>query len=298
MLIARGQKCVGAASVRYAFAFARGVWCKLIEGKGVEYDSRYIPPTLHPPKPNACLCLMAQGVWRTFGAPDELFASPYAQALSSEQFEGAYGRHTYTFRISGDHLWIEIYVLASALVGAPRLPWTLELDDGAWAVARRAATLSQSDDAAVEANIRELLTRLADLRVLDMDVVSGALTSTPKTLQRLWRAIQPLIERLAVSFTLEDLRSLAGLSTAQIERELQNLLGTLGLARPGIRSLTHHMRLKAAVLFLSAEGASIAEVAEVAGYRSVDAMARAFRDAGLAPPSVVRKELREGKGSA
>src|SRR5262249_17595141 len=92
----------------------------------------------------------------------------------------------------------------------------------------------------------------------------------------------------------EDLRSLAGLSTAQIESELQNLLGTLGLARPGGRSLMHHNRLKAAGLFLSAGGASIAEVAGISGDGRREPGGGAFRRAGLAPPSMVRKELREG----
>ena len=55
---------------------------------------------------------------------------------------------------------------------------------------------------------------------------------------------------------------------------------------------TLHLRLKVAVLFLSAEGISVAEVAEASSYGSVDAMARAFRDAGLPPPSKVQAQLR------
>jgi transcriptional regulator GlxA family with amidase domain len=47
------------------------------------------------------------------------------------------------------------------------------------------------------------------------------------------------------------------------------------------------------VLFLSAEGASITDVARTVGYGSVEAMSQAFRLAGLPAPSVVQQALRD-----
>lgn len=52
-------------------------------------------------------------------------------------------------------------------------------------------------------------------------------------------------------------------------------------------------RLKMTVIGLSADDLSIGDVAEAVGYVSVDAMARAFRDAGQPAPREVRKVLLE-----
>jgi transcriptional regulator GlxA family with amidase domain len=49
------------------------------------------------------------------------------------------------------------------------------------------------------------------------------------------------------------------------------------------------------VVLLSADDASVTDVATAVGYGSVDAMSRAFRDAGLPPPSVVQEQLRAAR---
>jgi transcriptional regulator GlxA family with amidase domain len=82
-----------------------------------------------------------------------------------------------------------------------------------------------------------------------------------------------------------------GLSVSQAEREVQRLVSLFGMVGPGLRNVTHHLRLKVAVLFLSADGVSVGDVAQAVGYGSVDAMARAFRLAGLAAPSVIQESL-------
>jgi transcriptional regulator GlxA family with amidase domain len=56
--------------------------------------------------------------------------------------------------------------------------------------------------------------------------------------------------------------------------------------------VSRRLRLKMAVIMLSAKDATVAEVARVVGYGSADAMARAFRDAELPAPSEVREALR------
>jgi transcriptional regulator GlxA family with amidase domain len=83
----------------------------------------------------------------------------------------------------------------------------------------------------------------------------------------------------------------AGLSESQVERTVRKWAGKLGPIGPGLRSITRDYRLRAAVTFLSAEDVPIANVAEASGYGSADAMARAFRDAGLPPPSLVRRDV-------
>jgi AraC-like DNA-binding protein len=52
------------------------------------------------------------------------------------------------------------------------------------------------------------------------------------------------------------------------------------------------LRLRAAVLLLSAPEATPSDVARTVGYGSLDAMGRAFRDAHLPAPSVVQQAVR------
>jgi transcriptional regulator GlxA family with amidase domain len=108
---------------------------------------------------------------------------------------------------------------------------------------------------------------------------------------RLWRLVKPTIEHLALAVTASELGAGADLSAGQVERAVRRWVAAFALAGPGLRNVTHNMRLKTAVLFLSAEDATVASVAEATGYGSAEAMARAFRDVGMASPSVVRQEL-------
>ena len=48
----------------------------------------------------------------------------------------------------------------------------------------------------------------------------------------------------------------------------------------------------AAIVLLSAPEGTATEVARIVGYKSLDAMGRAFRDAKLPPPSVIQDAIR------
>jgi len=79
----------------------------------------------------------------------------------------------------------------------------------------------------------------------------------------------------------------------QLDRYLQDFFETFTMVGGGWRAATVHLRIKLAVMFLSAEGVSVAEVARAVGYGSSDAMARAFRDAGLSAPTTLREALQK-----
>jgi AraC-like DNA-binding protein len=172
------------------------------------------------------------------------------------------------------------------------LPARVTLDEGAWSAATR-AVFSRDDNAAVSASLGALLSRLAALGIVREEAVSNALRGPARPIERLWSAIAPRLERLALSTKLDDLGRAAGLSSSQVNRETQRLLAVFGLVGPGLRSLLHRARLKAAIVFLSGEGVSVNEVAEIAGYGSTDAMARAFHNAGLPSPSAVQRQMLE-----
>ena len=70
--------------------------------------------------------------------------------------------------------------------------------------------------------------------------------------------------------------------------ELKSVVASLS----GFRDAMRVIRLRAAVLLLSAPDGTPSDVARIVGYGSLDAMGRAFRDAHLPAPSVVQEAVR------
>jgi transcriptional regulator GlxA family with amidase domain len=81
------------------------------------------------------------------------------------------------------------------------------------------------------------------------------------------------------------------MSMRQVGRDAKELSTAFGIGG-GYRDALLVLRLRTAVLMLSAEGAGVADVAKLVGYGSPIAMARAFRDANLPAPSVIQADLR------
>jgi AraC-like DNA-binding protein len=104
--------------------------------------------------------------------------------------------------------------------------------------------------------------------------------------------MRPLYQDLATSASLKQIAALAGLSLRQLGRDLGDLTRTFGLFGAGFRDAMRIIRLRAAVLLLSAPDGTPSDVARVVGYGSLDAMGRAFRDAQLPAPSLVHSAVR------
>jgi AraC-like DNA-binding protein len=308
MLVARGYKAIGGASLRWALVFARGLWFKIVETRGLALDTRFVPAAPEPARPNVCLYLLVSGTLQTFGArraagtvgilhPFEIAGGEAlpprtALAMRFDHLEGADGTRCFAFRANGDPcVAIEAHFAAEDARSVPQMPERVSVDAEAWGIAARAGELSANDDTLMIDSLRHLLPRLVDGGFLTPGAASRALVPPPKALLRLWRAVRPMVEHFAVAATMSDLQNASGLSASQAERELRRWIRSFWLVGPGLRGLTRHVRLKAAILFLSANGASVTDVAEATGYGSLDAMGRAFRDAGLAPPSVVQREV-------
>jgi AraC-like DNA-binding protein len=273
--------------------FAGAGFFQIVETDGIICDTRVFPPTDAPPKPIVCLELLVRGRFQAFGALTGTFSDRTALAMRHEHYQGADRRRSFAFRADGRPLVIVEWHAPSEVVGTlPPLPATLPLGSDAWDLATRVGVLSESDDATLETSVRGLVNQLAAQGVVTADGAAKTLRGPPSPLVRLWRALKPTIEHLALSVTAADLGSGADLSASQVERAFRRWATAFALVGPGLRSVTHNLRMNTAVLFLSAEDASVADVAQATGYGSADAMARAFRDAGLASPSVVQKQLR------
>src|SRR5262249_21777945 len=147
-----------------------------------------------------------------------------------------------------------------------RAPCVLELDSVAWDAAERAADLRESDDDTLVQNLRVLIRRLASLGHLRDEAAQRAMINPQERIMRLWRGLQPRIERFALAVTAGDIADDANLSISQVERAFHRWVTSFALVGPGLRNMTRHLRLKLAVVFLSAERVTVAEVAEAIGY--------------------------------
>ena len=143
-----------------------------------------------------------------------------------------------------------------------------------------------------EPALHQLIVRLGEAGVLSKDLTSSVVANEPDRFQRLWTVMRPLYEDLATSASLKQIAIVAKLSLRQLGRDLGDLTRTFGLFGAGFRDAMRVLRLRAAVLLLSAPGGTPSDVAKAVGYGSLDAMGRAFRDAALPPPSVVQDAVR------
>ena len=103
----------------------------------------------------------------------------------------------------------------------------------------------------------------------------------PERYRRLWDALRPLYETYGGTVSLKQLAASLDMSMRQVGRDAKELAATFGFGS-GYRDALLVLRLRVAVLLLSAPDSTVAEVATAVGYGSPIAMARAFRDAKLA----------------
>ncbi|HET7500466.1 MAG TPA: helix-turn-helix domain-containing protein [Kofleriaceae bacterium] len=143
-----------------------------------------------------------------------------------------------------------------------------------------------------EAAVHHLILTLGETGVLSRDLTASVVAEEPERFQRVWAVLRPLYENLATSASLKQISILAGLSLRQSGRDLTDLTRTFGLFGLGFRDVMRVLRLRAAVLLLSAPDATPSEVARTVGYGSLDAMGRAFRDEHLPAPSIIQAAVR------
>ena len=294
MLIARADKRLHDASLRLDLAFAPGLWTNVVVRRGLLLDTRFVPAYRGAARPGHCVYLLARGrVEFEDDTSSSVRVGPSAWTLSAEELEGAEGRRVLNYRNEGDpFVACEVHVRSEELlVHAPPGAPELNLGDDVWrSVERLAAMPTAAADDDVQTELLTLVDGLRRCGVLHPRAVERARSRVP--LERLWRGVRPLAERLDVAATLDQLGELANTSRRQLDRYVHAFFEQVPLVGSGFRSATLHLRLKLAVLFLSAEGVTATEVAEQMGYGSIDAMGRAFRDAGLPSPSVVQSALR------
>lgn len=161
---------------------------------------------------------------------------------------------------------------------------------------REALEVMQAEEVTVE-SLTEPWTRL-----LDVCVTQGLMRRRPalqqtrresSALARARRALFPILETLFDSPMLVDAMGRTGSTDRQLRRDILRLQLEYGFFDRGWRGALTRWRLTAAVLLLSSDALTHAQIAEAVGYGGLPAMDRAFKRAGLPPPSAVRARHRE-----
>jgi AraC-like DNA-binding protein len=193
-----------------------------------------------------------------------------------------------TFRSFGAHCTIiEARVLATDLrrpVGLTHGP--VELAPAVW------AAYHALQDTRSEAAVHDLVAALDASGVVSHEMAASVVAAEPERFLRLWAVMRPLYQSHATSASLKQIAALADISLRQLGRDFRDLTRTFGLFGAGFRDAMRVLRLRAAVVLLSAPGGTPSDVARTVGYGSLDAMGRAFRDASLPAPSVVQEAVR------
>lgn len=283
MLSAESHLEFGRSTLHSTIFLERRLRVHLVRRDRLLFDTTYAPPA---PAASSNVHLFAQlsGTFVVAGAPPT--AAPCAFVLAETEFDRVIPGAR-TFRSFGTRCTIiETRVPAADLrrpIGLIHGP--VELADPVWAAYHALQRMPS------EAAVSDLVTMLGTTGVLSRDLSASVVATEPERFQRLWTVMRPLYQNHATSASLKQISTLAGLSLRQLGRDLGELTRTFGLFGQGFRDAMRVVRLRAAVLLLSAPGGTPSDVAKTVGYGSLDAMGRAFRDARLPAPSIVQEAV-------
>ncbi|MBK9035214.1 MAG: helix-turn-helix transcriptional regulator [Myxococcales bacterium] len=293
MLFAASQTDFAGAHLRSALFLDRALRMHVMAKHRLRFDSRFVPPS-PVARAVATIYVVAAGSMAT-GATTT--SAPGLWVLGETELERP-TRGARWFRSGGDpSMTVEMRIAARLVRGPIGLAaGARPLSARTWASVATLFALTGTPAAGV-APLAPVQAFLDDL------VRDGVLTATPALthaeppgLARLWQAVTPAYDAYATAITIDQVAATSGRSSRQVRRELKALAQEFDLFGGNFRHITRLLRLRAALLLLSAPDASVAEVADRVGYGSPVAMARAFRDVDLPTPSELRARVRYDAG--
>jgi AraC-like DNA-binding protein len=284
VLVATTENRIGSSAVRTSLIFERAVRGTVVHRERLSFDTRFAAAAGGKPEPVGHLFMLLAG--RFVSDRGDVLAGPVAFLLGDDEWERP-RKDSRTFRTDGSVVDVlQLRVAKEQL----RVPIGLEhgalaLTPGCWDAA--AAMLNGQPDAP---RLAALIDALAQAGVLATAMTTTVIAEEPERFRRLWEALQPLYQTYGATTSLKQLASSLGMSMRQVGRDAKELSAAFGIGG-GYRDALLMMRLRMAVLLLSAPDASVGDVAKLVGYGSPIAMARAFRDAKLPAPSAIQTDM-------
>jgi AraC-like DNA-binding protein len=268
--------------------FDQRFWAYVVERRHLRFDSRFIPRAERPSQ--ACLIyFLIEGTFAIDGR--SAFVGPSLFGMEEDDFEGAGSRAPQRFVAEGE-LFVALdlrFARQDIKVDFSRGPEKLEVAERAWTAAR--AVVASRDQGGAADAMRTLIGALEHENILRPGL-AARVDEGDARFSRFWKGVSHFISSYQALPSLKELADRSELSIRQVAREAQAFLDAFGVLGSRWREVTLRSRLKLAVLGLSAADVTVADVARASGYGSTDAMARAFRDAGLPAPSAVQAALR------
>jgi AraC-like DNA-binding protein len=286
VLVAASDRAFGPSRLRSVLMLERRFRVHLVMRDRLVYDTRFAAHSKGGLIPR--LYFVIRGNVQIGGG--EVLPAGRAYVLADTEFE-AVGEGAQTFRTWGEpSVVLDLQVRAEdirAPIGIANGP--IALGTGTWATVH-AMSEALVAGASTEPLVPALLAQLVSDGAIG-GAVPGSLQDPPEQLARVWAGLRPLYSTHATSASIFELKKLTGMSIRQLARDIKLLTKTFGLPGEGFRDTTKVMRLRTAVILLSSPGATATEVAQQVGYKSLEAMGRAFRDAKLPAPSLVQQQV-------
>ena len=295
MLMAVTDLQHGQSAWKAAAVLERRFRCEIFRRERLRFDTRFSAPTKKT-RGVATLVLVTRGEVAIDGRV--VGPGPLAYVLAETERERRVDAGAPSLQVSGPVF--EGCILELPVTGVRRPPGLrhgpLTLSASTWELMRvmSDALLHASIDDAIHvaAAMVDLMHALCADGVIDAELPASIVEDEAPNMLRLWKGIAAAYAEHRASVRLGDLKRATQLSITQLGRDLFQLTRTFGLFGLGYREAARVMRLRAAVLWLSSPDLTATEVAAIVGYRSTDAMSRAFRDAKLPAASVVQDAVR------
>lgn len=295
MLVATSEVRLPKAGFRTCLIFERAIRGTLVERAGLAFDTRYAAAASGKSEPVGHLFLLLRGTMVT--DQGERFSGPYGFMLGDDEWERrGKGGGARTFRTAGPYVDVAQLRIAKQHLKVPigLSAGEVKLPPPAWDAMHNLLKHAATGDAAPLANTLEAL---ASAGIVSTAITGTVIGEEPERFRRLWDALRPLYQTYGATTSLKQLADVLGMSMRQVGRDAKDISSAFGIGG-GYRDALLMMRLRTAVLLLSAPDAGVGEVAKVVGYGSPIAMARAFRDANLPAPSVIQADMRGEAGSS
>jgi AraC-like DNA-binding protein len=274
VLVATSELAIGEARMRSTLLIERAVRGTVILREGLAFDTKFAARAAGRAEPCGHVFLLLDG---RLGHDGGVHEAPVAFVMAADEIERVGGKSR-TFRTDGPRATV-----IQLRVEKKALRWPIGLAHGPIAVASWDAARALAAEPTEPRRLAALLAALAIPIEIELE--------EPERFRRLWAAIEPLYAEYGATMSIKQIANALGMSMRQVGRDAKELASTFGLG-DGYRDALLVLRLRTAVLMLSAEGGTVAEVARLVGYGSPIAMARAFRDAKLPAPSDVQNRLR------
>ena len=284
MLTATSQTQFGEARIASALVLGALYRAQLVWRHDLLFDSRFSSPH-RGTRALATVYLVHAG---EVEVGDVTYAAPVALIASAREYERYEPGASYVRTWGDPCLTLDILLRVEHI----RVPVALahgpvEVSATTWAAVSSMAEAHAMGEP-LSSPTQDVMRGLAADGVVAPELAETGGVESP-SVERMWNALARHHDNWDTSIQLADLAEQAAMSSRQLSRDAQSLLERVALDDVRFRDVVVAVRLRLAALLLSAREATIAEVAQRVGYGSVDALGRAFRDAGLPPPHAIRE---------